>query len=283
MRFWLLALAVLALSNCQRGPAKLACAPLPGAEAVLARPEGDVVVVGVKHGSAEPPAVFLALACAAVARRERVLIALDRSSAGQPALAAFLDSDGGEKALAALFSGDPGWLDATQDGRSSRAMLALLQTLRVWKKAGAEVSVAAIAPPTAEPRPGARDAAMAAALEAARAAEAPARTFVLVDALSASTGPWGLSGETWDPMAARLPAAQRLSLSIESEGGEAWSCAKDACAAAPIAASDFAAFDGKGARVKLVGTEIVPPIGAPRVHDGVIQIGPVTASPPAAR
>ena len=150
-------------------------APTPGAEGLIH--PGSIAVLGEVHGTAEAPAFTARLACEA-AQRGPVTIGLEIPRDEQARIDAYVASGGGD-ARAALLASDF-WTREYQDGRSSEAMLALLESLRVLRTGGADVRVLAFDIPT---RPvgsaEGRDEAMAQAVLADRAAH-PARSMVLL-------------------------------------------------------------------------------------------------------
>lgn len=56
-------------------PAACACAPLPGAGQLWAKPSIRYIVVGETHGTAETPAAFADLVCAALHSKRTVVAA----------------------------------------------------------------------------------------------------------------------------------------------------------------------------------------------------------------
>ena len=200
-------------------------------DAALAQSEAltaPLVLVGEIHGSAEIPAAFGSLVCHALGRRPRetILVGLEMFSSAQGAIDAFLASDGGAPARAALLEHEF-WRREYQDGRSSRAMLALLDELRGYGAAGGKLHVRALDPPRYDSASD-RDAAMANTLSAAMDALRPAQTLVLVGNVHSRT----LEGYPWDAAAAFVSMGARLrathdeltALDIKAAGGTVWIC-----------------------------------------------------------
>jgi hypothetical protein len=249
-------------------------AAIPGSEALTA----PLVLVGEMHGSAEIPAAFSSLACRALARRpgETILVGLEVFSSAQGSIDAFLASDGGAPARAALLEHEF-WRREYQDGRSSRAMLALLDALRGYRAAGAKLEVRAIDPPRFD-SPNDRDASMAQSLSAAMDALRPAQTLVLVGNVHART----LAGYPWDAPAAFVSMGTRLrathselvALDIKSAGGTAWICGSSDARDCGIREQRGASVSGTTPRIEL---DRPPNTG----YDGALVMGQLTASPPA--
>jgi hypothetical protein len=135
--------------------------------------------------------------------------------------------------VAALLPADAQWDDA-------RA------ALTAWAAQGARVVVAALPSVAADSRPLTQSDLAAALAVAADAAQAD-RAVALVDAESAARRPLGLSGQTWSPAGALLPADTAVTLrAMESAAPEP--------------------------RLSLGAFEDVTPVGAARAYDGLITL-----------
>jgi hypothetical protein len=99
------------------------------------------VLIGEVHGTQEIPGLAGELA-ALLAADAPVLVGLEIVDGEQARIDAFLRSDGGPEDRAALLSG-AFWGRDRQDGRSSEAMLALLERLRSLRAGGNVVQVLA--------------------------------------------------------------------------------------------------------------------------------------------
>lgn len=243
------------------------CAPPAGHE-VLWTPEHRFVIVGEIHGTTETPAAFAQLVCAA-AEQGPVTVALELPVEMQPQLDAFLTASDDAVAAAILqptIFGD----FRMADGRTSLAMVEMMQAIRRLKAEGRDVAIRAFQPSTA--RPPAFDQNyyeldMASALVAAAAERPEARVLVLVGNIHASKTRF----ERLDllPAAAHLPRKATVSLNVAQQGGQSWSCQANGCRAY----DSMARYDA-GARGVIMG-----PVSE-GAWDGVLAIGPVTASPP---
>jgi len=178
----------------------------------LIRP-GELTVIGELHGSCEAPAVVLAFTREAASRGDAVRVGLEIFGDEQPRIDAFLrDGD-----RAKLLDG-PFWRRPFQDGRSSEAMVRLLDDLR---QLGGDVGVFAF---DAEPDGDGRDAAMAACVARQLDAAPRAVFLILVGNVHARTVRGGVP---WDPDYAPMAAllAERFALrsfDLEFRRGTAW-------------------------------------------------------------
>jgi hypothetical protein len=236
---------------------------------------GAVLLVGEMHGTEQAPAFVRDAACRGLARGLPVTVGLEIDRAEDQAFQAYLGSDGGVVARERLLAA-PFWRREFQDGRSSRAMLGLLEDLRALAVGTSELRLLLIDRP--EP-PAERDAAMA-----ERVAESvAARPGGLIVALTGNIHNRLTRGMPWnaelEPMgyllAKRLPEARIVSLDMAYPGGTAWVCfgsSPSDCRAQELGGS-------KGAEGR-AGVELLKdPAGEP--YTGRYFTGPLTASEPA--
>jgi hypothetical protein len=99
------------------------------------------IFVSDMHGTSEPPAFLRALVCNLVYSGRAVVIALEYPSAEQGFIDEFLRARTPTPQLVLL--GSPFWSRPTQDGRTSRAMLSLLEWVRQETANGARIRVVA--------------------------------------------------------------------------------------------------------------------------------------------
>lgn len=246
-----------------------ACSAPPGSDA-LWTPEARYVIVGEIHGTTETPAAFAQLVCEAAARGP-VTVALELPMSLQSDFEAFLAAPD-DASAEAILRRTPYWNPRHQDGRSSVAMVAMMQSVRRLKVAGRDIAIHSFL--SDQGRPAGFDQnyhELEMATEIARAARArpEARVLVLVGGLHASK----TRIEAWDllPATAHLPRAEVITLDVAQQGGQSWSCGTERCGIDDIISTYDPAERGVTLR----------PIddGA---YDGVLAVGPVTASPPAA-
>lgn len=246
------------------------CPDVPGSDQLWARPEARFIVVGENHGTEELPAAFGSLVCEA-SLRGPVTVALEFPTTMQSQLDAFLaapDEDSARQALAGtVFQQERFW-----DGRTSTAMVALLESVRILKAAGRDVAILAFQP--SEPRPSDFIQAyyeldMAHLLARGAAARPESRVLVLVGNLHARKTPHPRFEELGIPAAGHLPATETISLNFAQQGGDAWNCGPTECGPRVLSASGDVELRGVVLRAQDDGA-----------HDGVLAVGATTASPP---
>lgn len=271
---WLLILALVACGG--RHVKQHTCDKPIGGLASYLKP-GAIVWFGEMHGTEESPRFVGDAACLA-AKVAHVQLGLEIPHAEQPAFDRYLKSKGSDADRAALIAG-PFWQQA--DGRSSKAMVALVERVRVLRAAGAPIDVVLYDDPPKMERDGftparevvGRDEAMAKMVMKLRD---PKSIFV---ALSGNVHSRRTKGTPWDPnlvptvahlVVAKLPVT---TFNVSSAGGTMWVCMggpdeEPECGEHPNA------NDGPGTPWTL---------GPPRddAHDGVYFVGAIKASFPA--
>lgn len=197
------------------------CPPLEGVEALKARAP-DYVILGEAHGTKEPPALFADLVCAYAASGP-VTAGVEFLPAEQPALDAYLASDGGVQARTRLLASEA-WADT--HGRASAAMLDLIDSLRRFKAAGADLSVVAFDHPSEGPAgtSDARETGMARLLMAAKAARPAAPVLALTGVGHAGKSAWTSFNPPFLAMSQHLPADRTVAATFVRGGGEVWGC-----------------------------------------------------------
>lgn len=248
--------------------APTACAPVPGAEA-LWKDEIRYVVVGEMHGTTETPAAFADLVCAA---RDKgpVTVALEFSEGMQPMLDAFMAAESNEAARAILAAYPHGPF-VHHDGRGSVAMLDLLLRLRAMQRETPSLKVVAFAPDSPRVQGFSQsyyDLDMGHRLATAARKAPGSRMLVLVGNIHAQRKT--IERMNLTPAVVHLPSAEVVSLYVAQQGGTSWNCRGDGCGPVPLPASYDEAARGV----------IVQPYGD-GAFDGVLALGPTTASEPA--
>ncbi|MFT3700552.1 MAG: hypothetical protein QM831_45835 [Kofleriaceae bacterium] len=237
--------------------------PHPAAPAPEIANPGTTMIVGELHGTREIPAAFGTLVAAA----KHPIVGLEISRADQPKLDAYLASNGDAAAKAALLEGR--W--AYPDGRSSEAMLALIDQLRV-----AHVPIVAFDIADDLDDENVREKTMTEPLLAARRAHPEAALFVLTGSFHAALAPIGDSNI--QRMAQRLKndIPDLRSLAIDWMSGSTWICT---------------GFNQCGVQDLPMHTEGDPTVRTTMdpektaegvvLYDGHLHVGHISASPPA--
>lgn len=241
------------------------CPPIAGIERLQG---AQTILIGEMHGTVEMPAFVEQLACHFLAQKKAVTVAVELPDSWQ---AAMQQRDGVKLALQ-----QAGWNDYWQDGRTSAAMLQLIERMAGKRNAGVDVT---LLPFDVEPQAMTdnRDQAMAAHLRQAIRRQPDRVYLILTGNLHArkarNTHPFAK-----EPMAIllaeALPARRQLSLLGHYNSGSAWSCLSGGgCGPQQLAAktvSDRRGIDGFGdAELAAIG------------YDAAFYLGAVSASAPA--
>lgn len=247
-----------------------ACSPPSGTSALLDRPE-RVIVVGELHGTAEAPHAVGEIACAAT-EQGPVIVALELEDTLQPTLDAFIAAPDEAGALATL-EGSSLLNRAVQDGRTSQALLALLNRVRELKAAGRDIGLHLFQPSSLTRGEGLDQAwyelNMGYLLGQARQKRPNARIIGLAGNIHARKTAFADYPDLGVPAAGHLPTRETLSLKIAQQGGFAWNCSPDECGVNPSIES----YDKEARGV------ILTPLDDGG-YDGVLALGPWTASQP---
>ena len=240
-------------------------AEISGLPGILAKPGLHYLVIGEMRGTEEIPAFFGDLVAEASARKP-VSVVLEYPQSRQRDLNRFLASAGDAADRKALLSTDY-WKNG-RDGRTSRAMLALLDRLRLMK-----LPVIACQPDASAGDPGSYERVMGQCWKQAIEDREPGQlALILAGGAHASFLP--VLGD-YPPAVAELPREQTISLDTLVSPGWSWHCEKGKCGEYPSHAGNEGA-----ARGIHLGEEIPVDLGT---FDGAYSAGPhFTASPPAA-
>lgn len=240
--------------------------PATGLAALLAT--HSPVVLGEIHGTVEVPALVGAVLALRVAAGQATTLALEIPDSHQADLDAWLAGDGDATSSRAL-SRHRFW--SFRDGRSSQAMLALLERVREWRRDGARIAVLAFdVPDPATPGP-ARERHLARRIAEALDRPDAAPMLVLTGNLHARRAVGNPFDPTIELMAWHLRARSMLTFNVRALGGSAWVCAPDcgalalADAPSPQPATGLHRFDAPSAQG----------------YDGEVMLARFTASPPA--
>lgn len=135
-----LAFALLLAAQAARA-ATIDCASPPSV--ALDKIAARVIVVGEVHGTEQAPAFVGQLVCGLLKQGRPVILALERDGSEQAAVNRYLASAGEPADVQSLLT-ERAWREPMQDGRSSQAMLRLVEQVRQWRKAGQRVGVLAM-------------------------------------------------------------------------------------------------------------------------------------------
>lgn len=230
-----------------------------------------VLLVGELHGTAEVPQAVADIAQAMANDERPLIVGLEIWRGQQPAIDRFMDSAGTYEDRTQLLSGEF-WTREYQDGRSSTAMVDLLDRLRALALK-AKVSVLAFDDdPAAQLDGAARDKAMADRLARALERQPEAQAVVLAGNFHTRIQ----DSAPWDPehrfMGHHLVEYQPYSIEIMGLAGSAWTCTGaevDSCKARELPESTVAPG-------LTLGEELNE-----RFHHGAWLLPKVTASRPA--
>ncbi len=281
-RFVIIWCACAALTGC--GPSSKVSAPgamqpaargIPGQELLTA----PIVLLGETHGTTEIPTAFgeLVLSTAAL-RGGTILVGLEIYNSLQAAIDTFMASNGSAQSRGALLTHEF-WQRDYQDGRSSTAMVGLLETLRRGRASGLNLSVVAI--DAAQPASAsARDASMAAAVNKAIEAQRPGQTLILVGDVHSRL----LKGYPWNPGEEYMSVGALLrarhvnveGLRTITGGGTAWMC--QSAVAAECGSRSLRVREVTGAIPRI---ELQPDALDEVGWSGALYLGSLTASVPA--
>jgi hypothetical protein len=278
-------LAALCLAATASAATLPGCKSLPGARALWSQPDLRFVLAGEMHGTVESPAIFRDLVCDAASGKRPVVVGIERSASEQNAIDAFMAAENHEAAVAALLA-ERGW--NAFDGKSSRAMLMLLEALRALKLKGRIAGVVAFSDTRAGESPAQGEQRMASALLAAADRHPTALVVALTGNLHASKKLIAEFG-SYPLMAMLLPAARTVSLFVTDRGGVAWNMMEDGCrphkqgptggerrgvvlsgSAAPIPGFDGVLSTGLAASASFPAIEDAPPPPACSKNPGLV-------------
>jgi len=244
------------------------CPRIDGGDALLT--SGDVLLLGELHGTNESPAFVGSLACHAVAKGLDVFVGLELSPSIHADVTRFLDSPGGVDHRARLVA-SPQWQRDYQDGRTSRAMVDLIDAVRLLqgKSASAQVLLFDSGGPGQE-----RERGMAANIAESASANPEALHLILTGNLHSRLSKGSRRDAEYEPMGylvkAALPSRSVTALNVSHWGGSAWICAPEC---------GIASLGGGGDMTR--GTVSIDEDSRPAGHSGWYGVGAISASPPA--
>jgi hypothetical protein len=250
------------------------CAEIEGLNPLLEK--GTVLVLGELHGSQESPAFVGSVACHALAAELSVTVGLELLDSEKRGIEAYLSSAGSEADRHSL-TASGSWSAGYQDGRTSWAILDLLDRIRVFRAGGQPVAVELF--DRAGWKSGQeRDQLMAEALAGVLERTDSDIVIILTGNIHSRIGrgtPWD---ETYKPMThllSDLTEWNLVSLNVAHAGGSAWMCngsEPSSCGVRQV-----------GGRGRETGLAIeLGDDPATTGHSGRYHVGPLSASLPAA-
>ena len=246
------------------------CAPIGGIEGVL-RP-GLVLVLGELHGTNESPAFARDVACHGVAAGLQVIVGVEILTGERERIDTFLDSEGTPADRKAVLAGAQ-WQGGYQDGRTSYAMLELLEGLR---RLHAETSKIRVVPfDTGNAGGGqARDRGMGRTMAKAVEGAPEAVAIVLTGNMHSRHTRGRARNADYEPMAWVMKQSigdrELLSLDVAHGGGSAWICTPE------CGITDLGGHRGDPRWTIDIDDET-----RTAGHHGLYHVGSITASPPA--
>jgi hypothetical protein len=186
-----------------------------------------LVLLGDFPGTNEIPDLVGRLVCQLLEAGTPVSVGLELVQSDQPALDAYLKSDGSDEARVALLAASKSFKRSWQDGRTSAAVARLIERLRVLHAAGLPVTAFAI--DTSGASGNLRNAYMARAIEYARRAAADSATVVMIGNLRARVTEGLGDDKNYEPAGYFLArwGLRPLALRVRFEDGTAWYCPPD--------------------------------------------------------
>src|SRR5262245_31585147 len=264
---------VNAMASAAAQPGDSSCVPIDGIGRVLA--PGTVTLFGELHGTNEAPAFVGNVLCDAAGRHVPVTLAVELPKTSTAALRRYVKSAGTADDRTALLA-DEAWHMTPLDGRTSEAMLRLVESARLLVARGGDIDVLAFS--DTAPTGQMRDALMAQTLAEMVSAQ-PGRAAVVLTGNIHSRIAIGTGFDAgYRPMGyllrARVAGTTVLGLNVSYDAGEAWICVADApreSACGPRAV--------KGQR--RVAANAIEMSRANAAYDGFFGVGALTASKPA--
>lgn len=272
------------------------CTAIDGVETLLTDIDPQIIVIGEIHGMDGPPAFAEALMCHSLSRGLKTGLALEYGDE-EGRYTSYLASPGSAADQIEFFE-ESSWKYDFTDGRSSEAMLSLIDRAREYKNQGHDLTVITFRPEYMDRDDYLDRNTFSQAFEEESAKNILAgsanleKTIVLVGNLHARRGNFKYKDKNYEHMAEHLPAPQTLTFNAVYTAGTSWSCmgptaadCKEYESGATVDTTSglldtgrFAVLIGNG-RESLTGVSTHS--YAPDKYDGVVYTGPAKASPPA--
>lgn len=258
-------------------PAPDCATPVAGAAPLMS--QGQTLLLADPLGTRELPAAALRMLCEAASKGMPVTLALSLPVAEQPLLDTYLASAGSSQDAQELLRGSSFWRRTHQDGRSSRAMLWLVEQARRLRASGRAVSLVAF--DVEKGKGNEREAQMAKNLLDARSKSPDAWMLVLAGGTHVRT-----ASVSWDsgfePLGMRLAKAlpSVKALDVGFTRGSQFSCRYNVWDA--VECNVFAISPTKQTRqFSTVADGVKLHAGPQEGFHGRLYVGSLNASPPA--
>lgn len=210
------------LSACNRGEAVPAAAV--DCTAIQGAPEAPLLLFGEMHGSKEAPELIRGVACD-VSASEAMAVGLEVPSGDQPLFDAYMASHGTADDVRRLIASE--FWQKSRDGRSSAAMLELIEGLRALKQAGRPVSLFAFDEQTSIDMD--RNAAIADGVRRFHAANPKTRIIALMGNAHAVQSSGQIGERTWVSSGSLLADLHPVSVLVSHPAGTIWACMAGGC------------------------------------------------------
>ncbi len=233
--------------------------------------EQKVVILGELHGTQETARLVGEYACVLANGPEDVVLALEIPEVEQSRISTYLESEGLPVDSSALVQGDF-WNrpEHRQDGRSSGAMVQLIERVRQLRRDGKRLSVLAIDGQRGGLK---RDAAMAQIIRDLLQAKPQTKVLALVGNVHALKDRGAFFEKDYESLAFLLSDLRPLTLNVLPQRGYAWVCV-EVCGSRRITPQAWLVGRRPG---MYIGEG---PDAVPRYH-GTIVLEEARASPPA--
>lgn len=227
-------------------------------------PDGQLLLFGEMHGSVEAPALIVQLACF-LSRSQHVAVGLELPSEDQSLIDAYLVSNGTSSDQQKLTSSE--FWQVGRDGRSSSAMLKLIENIRVLKKSGRLIDVFAFDDQASTKLE--RNIAIANGIRRFHTNHPTIKILALMGNIHAMEDPIHLGGREVVPSGSFLHDLHPTSIMIAYPAGTIWAC-MPTCGSQTLKAA--------GGETGALGFREGSPMGG---YTYTYYLRSITASPPA--
>ena len=275
---------------------QMTCPSIHGVDKLFSNDGPKFIIIGESHGMKEPPAFIEALLCHSLSQGLNTGLALEfGNELGR--YETYLKSEGSD-ADKAIFYDDWSWKGDFTDGRSSEAMMKLIDKVRLQKLSGQKLRVTLFRPEYLKSENYADRNSYSQAFEEESAknifdgSQNIDKTIVLVGNFHARRGRFEFKNISYEHMAQHMPPPNTLTFNVVYRSGTSWSCRgpePSDCKEYKIGGvvnpnSSLGQSDEFRIIYNADEDEIAPFAGVryrKNWYDGVVYVGSATASPPA--